>query len=82
MPICEVVKQDAEPAFRLATERFEAETAWDGREGHPGCLDAMFAALQAGSRAETDCRDNLRSLAMVHGALRSAAERRRVELEL
>ncbi|KIL39534.1 oxidoreductase [Gordoniibacillus kamchatkensis] len=80
-PTYEVAIADAEPAFLRRTERFTAELDWEGREGHAGCLDEMFAALQEGRRAETDCRDNIRSLAMVHGALRSAKEGRKVAIE-
>lgn len=81
-PTYEAVKAGTEPAFRRETERFAAEPAWQGREGHAGCLDEMFEALQEGRRAETDCRDNIRSLAMVYGALRSAKEGRKVAIEL
>jgi hypothetical protein len=40
----------------------------------------MFEALEAGGKPETDCRDNLHSMEMVFGAIRSARERRRVEI--
>ena len=54
---------------------------WRGKEGHPGCIDAVLDALRDGRRAETDCRDNVQSLAMVFAALKSARENRVVELE-
>ncbi|WP_127530206.1 Gfo/Idh/MocA family protein [Paenibacillus kobensis] len=40
--------------------------------GHPGCLAEMFQALGEGRLAETDCRDNWYSMAMVFAALESA----------
>lgn len=49
--------------------------------GHNGCLDEMFLALEQGRLAETDCRDNRYSMAMVLGALESAKTGRKVMLE-
>ncbi|MFC5529451.1 Gfo/Idh/MocA family protein [Cohnella yongneupensis] len=46
--------------------------------GHPGCLAEMFQSLEEGRRAETDCRDNRYSMAMVLAALESAKTGRKV----
>jgi len=62
------------------TERIEAPVTWTGREGHYGCLDEMFSALLEGRKAETDCTDNIKSMAMVFGALKSSKEGKKVEL--
>jgi len=51
-----------------------------GREGHTGCLDEMFNALREGRSAETDCRDNINSMAMVLGALESAKTGKKIDL--
>ncbi len=51
-----------------------------GREGHEGCLDALFASLRSGRTPETDCRDNIKSLAMVFGAIESARSGQVVDL--
>ncbi|MGG4036192.1 Gfo/Idh/MocA family oxidoreductase [Paenibacillus cisolokensis] len=67
--------------FIRETERIEAAIDWKGREGHAGCLDEMFAALEEGRPAETDCADNLQSIAMVFGALESARTGRKVHIE-
>lgn len=40
--------------------------------GHRGCLEEMFRSLAESRPAETDCRDNRYSMAMVLGALESA----------
>ena len=40
----------------------------------------MFDALETGRKSETDCSDNLHSMEMVFGAIRSAREKRRVEI--
>ena len=56
----------------------ELSSAWDGRPHHGGCLDEMLAALAEGRRAETDCRDNVKSIAMVFAAIESAREGRKL----
>ena len=45
---------------------------YTGPEGHPGCLQEMFAAIAEGRPAETSYADNIQSLAMVFGAMESA----------
>jgi len=66
--------------FMREPTRIEAAVNWPGRSGHGGCLDEMFAALHEGRRAETDCRDNIKSMAMVLGALESARSGRKIDL--
>ncbi|MDF2922171.1 MAG: oxidoreductase [Paenibacillaceae bacterium] len=61
-------------------ERWELASNWGGRPGHEGCLDEMFAALAGGRPAETDCRDNIKSMAMVHGAIESVKAGRKIDL--
>jgi predicted dehydrogenase len=51
-----------------------------GRDAHDQCLDEMFDALIAGGRPETDCRKNISTVAMLDGALRSAATGAKVAL--
>ncbi|MDU0200374.1 Gfo/Idh/MocA family protein [Paenibacillus sp. MAH-36] len=80
-PYAEVVA-GGEQAGKFLREhtRIDAEVSWQGRSGHAGCLDEMFAALEQGRRAETDCRDNIKSMAMVLGAIDSAKSGRKVDL--
>ncbi|WP_311764967.1 Gfo/Idh/MocA family protein [Paenibacillus agricola] len=59
-------------AHRNECLRVEPTAEWTGREGHDGCFDEMFASLIEGRKAETDCSDNLNSMAMVFGAIESA----------
>ncbi len=63
-------------------EGLRREIALDtaGREEHDGCLDDMFRALLAGESMQTDCRNNIHSLAMVHAAVESSASGRKVLL--
>ncbi|WP_026961489.1 Gfo/Idh/MocA family protein [Alicyclobacillus herbarius] len=77
-PYADVIRPSTPAAFLRATEHVEAEFTWPGREGHAGCLDEMFAALQEGRAAETDCHDNFKSIAMVFAALESAKSGKKV----
>lgn len=75
-----VVEGDQAGKFMRDCTRVEAEFAWQGRSGHEGCFDEMFAALEAGRPAETDCLDNIKSMAMVLGAIDSARAGRKIDL--
>jgi predicted dehydrogenase len=72
VPYAEVVDEEKDPGFFNQYRRVNTSETWQGREGHEGCLDDMFAALINGEKAETDCNDNINSMAMVFGALDSA----------
>ncbi len=50
--------------------------------GHFGVMADFVAAVRAGSEPETVGRDNIRSLAMVFGAIESAETGRRVPIEI
>jgi predicted dehydrogenase len=60
--------------------RVDAKTDWQGRPHHAGCLDEMLAALAAGRPPETDCHDNVKSIAMVFAAIESARAGRKVDV--
>jgi len=81
-PYGEVVVPSDEKRFINEFRRLEAPLTWQGQEGHFGCFDEMFNALLEGRRAETDCRDNIKSMAMVFGALESARTGRKVSLKI
>jgi len=80
MPYADVVNSDT--GFMRDMKRVDTESAWDGRAGHDGCLDEMFAALIEGRAPETVCSDNIKSMAMVFGALESAASGRKVSIDV
>ncbi len=80
-PVVEAVDMSAEPSFIRPTQPVEIVHD-EHREGHFGCLDDMFQALLEGSRAPTDCEDNVKSVAMVFAAMQSAREGRKVEIIL
>lgn len=48
--------------------------------GHNGCINAFFEAIRSGRKPMTYCADNIKSLAMVHGAIKSDAQGRRIAL--
>jgi predicted dehydrogenase len=79
-PYYEVVKPANEQVFMNQYERVVVEPTWNGNEGHRGCLDEMFQALIEQRKPETDSTDNIKSMAMVYGALQSAKEGRKVAL--
>lgn len=80
-PYAEIVASgDQSGKFIRDYERIELPLAWEGRTGHEGCFDEMFAALSEGRPAETDCRDNMKTMAMVYGAIDSAREGRKIDL--
>ncbi|CAH1195907.1 Inositol 2-dehydrogenase/D-chiro-inositol 3-dehydrogenase [Paenibacillus allorhizoplanae] len=81
-PYAEIVAAGTDEGGKFLREftRVDANVNWSGRSGHAGCLDEMFAALAEGRRAETDCRDNIKSMAMVLGALDSAKLGQKVDL--
>ncbi len=81
-PACEVIIPPEEEGFMRQFKKLEAEFSWDGPEGHEGCLNEMFDALTLGRKAETDCTDNIKSMAMVFGAIQSAKEGRKVAITL
>jgi predicted dehydrogenase len=66
--------------FMDEVERAEPVCDWNGREGHKGCLDEMFEALIQGRKSATDCTDNIKSMAMVFGALMSSKSGKKVNV--
>ena len=45
---------------------------------HKGCINEMISSIIRGEKAQTDCRDNILSLAMVFAAVKSAKENREI----
>lgn len=51
-----------------------------GARGHAGVIREFLDSLAAGTKPQTDCRDNVKSLAMVLAAIESAETGRRAEI--
>ncbi|NLX69864.1 MAG: Gfo/Idh/MocA family oxidoreductase [Clostridiales bacterium] len=49
-----------------------------GQEEHDGCLDDMFNSLKNGIPMQTDCHNNIHSLAMVHACIESSKTGRKI----
>lgn len=79
-PLGEVVIDTNEKNFMRSVKPLEILTSWSGNEGHTGCLDEMFNSLIEGRKAETDASDNIKSMAMVFGALKSARTGKKVSI--
>jgi predicted dehydrogenase len=79
-PVCEVVDEEKPAAFTRPCKPVDIPVTWNGKKGHHGCLDEMFAALNDGRDAETVCTDNIHSVAMVFGAIESAKTGKKVYL--
>jgi len=80
LPSYEIVDQSKDSAFFNSLISKQAELTWSGNEGHDGCLDEMFVSLEQNRLAETDCSDNIYSMAMVFAALESAKTGRKVSI--
>jgi predicted dehydrogenase len=79
-PTCEIVDASQPPEFLTPIKLLDVPVEWEGQEGHWGCLDEMFASLEQNRLAETDASDNIKSMAMVFGALESSRTGRKVML--
>jgi predicted dehydrogenase len=71
---------DARPrgSTRAAIQRIEAPLAPIAGEGIAGALGDFMRALRTGKPPMNECRDNIRSFAMVMAALESSSSQRRV----
>lgn len=78
---CEVVDESKPTEFFNSYKQVAIPNVWEGQEGHFGCLDEMFASIAEDRRAETDCRDNIYSMAMVFAAIESAKTGQKVIIE-
>lgn len=81
MPYAEVIAGgDQSGKFIRDYEQVEAQAVSMDETFHHGCLEEMFLSLSEQRPAETDCRDNRYSMAMVFGALESAKTGRKLEI--
>ncbi|WP_350356262.1 Gfo/Idh/MocA family protein [Cohnella hashimotonis] len=78
---CSIAEGELRPGARMhAYRQVESSAPWTGQEGHDGCFDEMLAALAEDRPAETDCSDNLKSMAMVFAAIESARSGEKVRI--
>jgi predicted dehydrogenase len=80
-PYAEVLPEvQATGTFRNEFVKVSPSITWEGNQGHDACFEEMFNALIEGRKAETDCTDNLNSMAMVFGAIESAKRGEKVQI--
>lgn len=73
-----VAPSDQTGQFIRKYERINGVLPDMAKIGHHGCLEHMFDSLLNGTKPETDCSDNIYSMAMVFAALESAKTGRKV----
>ena len=66
--------------FMRPKKPLEVAMATVEKKGMHGGLDEMLRFLRTGQRPQTECHDNIKSLAMVFAAIQSSKEGRRVEV--
>jgi len=79
-PIAQIVKPNATGFIRPCDEYALPLSGEDKPQGHIGCFEEMFAALNENRPAETDCHDNYYSMNMVYGAIESAKYQKKIIL--
>ncbi|MBN2557212.1 MAG: Gfo/Idh/MocA family oxidoreductase [Clostridia bacterium] len=72
-----IIQRENNESFN-ETSRVDIDIVECNPGGHEGCINEMINGLQSGIRPQTDCRDNIKSLAMVFAAIRSSTEKREV----
>lgn len=78
-PFYEIVSSnDKTSMFPNNYDQLYLETKENKAEYHQGCIDEMISSLKANKPSATDCHDNIKSLAMVMGAIKSSKENRKV----
>ena len=77
----EVVQDDAGFLSTYASRRVPETISEAFLSGHHRALEACVAALDKGENPETICTDNVKSLAMVLGAVESTTTRQRVVID-
>lgn len=80
IPAYQAMDESATPGMHNLMPELHGVVDWKGREGHWGCLDEMFRSLAEGGLAETSCFDNIKSTAMVFGAIESAKLGKKINL--
>lgn len=81
-PYAEVIPAEGEKGnFMRQTVKVEAPKIENLNDSlHSNCLDEMFASLIEKRRAETDSRDNIKSMAMVFAAIESARKGEKINI--
>ena len=80
-PRAQVVEHN-EGEFMSELKEVESETPPLETTGHAACIREFLNCIRKGEIPQTNCRDNIKSLAMVFGAIESDAAGRPIEIEV
>ena len=80
-PRAQVVARDV-PGFTRPLREVKARAVKPKATGHEACIGEFLKAVRTGGRPQTVCEDNVKSLAMVFAAIKSASLGRRVKVEV
>ncbi len=78
----ELVKASAGFSSELAREELPIETPPGMELGHEGVITEFIRCVQHGGTPETVCTDNIKSLAMVFGAIESAEKAQKINIQV
>ncbi|MBS3763045.1 MAG: Gfo/Idh/MocA family oxidoreductase [Planctomycetes bacterium] len=79
-PRAEVVRE--EEGFMREMVQITSEESALEVTGHEACINEFLRCVREGGRPQTDSEDNIKSLAMVFGAIESSAKGEPVEIEV
>jgi predicted dehydrogenase len=74
----EATKADAKPAFHLVQQNLDVPINPLPHTGHSAVMHEFVSAIAENRKPETDCEDNIKSLAMVLAAVESAKSGKKV----
>ncbi len=77
----EAIVPNSAPEFFTPTRKLEVEVAPMAAERHAAAMHDFVAAIRAGRQPETNCQDNIKSLAMVLAAVESAKSGKKVAVQ-
>lgn len=80
LPRGQVVADRSETKFHLPLKELDVTPTTVEKTAFHGGLNEMLRFLRTGRKPQTECHDNIHSLAMVHGAIQSAAEGRWIDV--
>ena len=81
IPDYDYIAGKGNPFIDRKYKRVVPELDWNGLYSHKGSIDEMFTALEEGRDAETDCKDNIKSMMMVFAALESSETGQRIIMD-
>ncbi|NQT21566.1 MAG: Gfo/Idh/MocA family oxidoreductase [Planctomycetes bacterium] len=82
LPTAQRVEDLSDTGFSRALEDVPVEAAQINGGGIEGSLNEMLDYLETGAPPQCECHDNIKSLAMVSGAIESSKRKQRIEVRI